>query len=116
MAGKDGFLLKKNAEEFVETSNKGKPLSRGQVVQCLILGGADARSVPVTINPSRVCLAVLPATSTVILQSLLPGVLVNISLQEVSLWRKAQLKLLGCLFVVFSGGTKWSNWDLSGQF
>ena len=85
VAGKDGFLLKKNAEEFVETYNKGKPLSRGQVVQCLILGGADARSVPVTINPSRVRPAILPATTTVILQSLLPGVLVNITLQEVRL-------------------------------
>lgn len=85
MASKDGFLLKKNAEEFVETCNKGKPLSRGQVVQCLILGGADARSVPVTINPSRVRPAILPATTTVILQSLLPGVLVNITLQEVRL-------------------------------
>eukprot|EP00731_Ephydatia_muelleri_P020460 Em0013g187a len=85
VASKDGFLLKKNAEEFVETCNKGKPLSRGQVVQCLILGGADARSVPVTINPSRVRPAILPATTTVILQSLLPGVLVNITLQEVAL-------------------------------
>ena len=83
VAGKDGFLLKKNAEEFVETRNKGKPLARGQVVQCLILGGADARSVPVTINPSRVLASVLPATATVILQSLLPGLLVNITPQEV---------------------------------
>lgn len=84
IAGKDGFLLKKNAAEFVETSNKGKALCRGQVVQCLVLGGADARSVPVTINPGRVRPAVLPATSTVILQSLLPGVLVNTTLQEVA--------------------------------
>ena len=32
----------------------GKPLKAGQVVSCLVLPGANARSVPVTINPEKV--------------------------------------------------------------
>jgi len=32
----------------------GKPLKAGQVILCLILPGANSRSVPVTINPEEV--------------------------------------------------------------
>lgn len=74
---KTGFLLNKNAQQFIKTCNNGalclfvcvvcvvvcschkifylgKPLRTGQVISCLILPGANARSVPVTINPDQV--------------------------------------------------------------
>ena len=38
----------------INFSCSGKSLKTGQVVSCLILPGANARSVPVTINPDQV--------------------------------------------------------------
>ena len=32
----------------------GKPLKIGQVVSCMVLPGANTRSVPVTVNPEQV--------------------------------------------------------------
>ena len=81
--GKTGFLLKKNAAEFVKSFNKGKPLCLGQVVQCLVLPGADARSVPITVNPSAVMGSLIAGDSLVALHSLLPGLLVNAAVKEV---------------------------------
>ena len=37
----------------------GKPLKEGQVILCLVLPGANSRSVPVTINPDQVCSALV---------------------------------------------------------
>ena len=80
---KTGFLLRKNAAEFVKSSNKGKPLCVGQVIRCLVLPGADARSVPVSINPSQVGGALLSGDSLLGMNSLLPGLLVNAAIKEV---------------------------------
>ncbi len=81
--GKLGFLLKKNASEFIKTCNRGRTLCLGQVVQCLVLPGADARSVPVTINPSAVRSSLISADSLMAMHSLLPGLLVNAAVKEV---------------------------------
>ena len=37
----------------------GKPLKEGQVILCLVLPGANSRSVPVTINPDQVYTALV---------------------------------------------------------
>ena len=81
---KTGFLLRKNAAEFVKSANKGKPLCLGQVIQCLVLPGADARSVPVSINPSQVGGALLSGDTLLGMNALLPGLLVNAAVKEVS--------------------------------
>lgn len=81
--GKSGFLLRKNASEYLKLCNRGRTLCLGQVVQCLVLPGADARSVPVTINPSAVRSSVLSADAFVAIHSLLPGLLVNATVKEV---------------------------------
>lgn len=85
MADKTGFLLRKNAAEFSKICNKGKTLVLGQVIQCVILPGADARSVPVSVNPSQVCGALLSSESLVGMNALLPGLLVNAAVKEVGL-------------------------------
>lgn len=82
MEGKTGFLLKKNATEVVK--RKGKSLAIGQVVCCLVLGGADARAVPVSINPSQIGGALLPGDMLVGVNALLPGALVNAAVEKVS--------------------------------
>ncbi len=79
--GKSGFLLKKNATGVVM---KGKSLSTGQVMVCLVLPGADARAVPVTVNPSQVGGALLPGDTLLGVNALLPGLLVNAAVKEVS--------------------------------
>ncbi len=81
---KTGFLLKKNAAEFVKNQMKGKSLCLGQVVQCLVLDGANARTIPVTINPSKVCDSVVPSDHKMGIKSLLPGLLVTATVKEVS--------------------------------
>ena len=37
----------------------GKPLKEGQVILCLVLPGANSRSVPVTINPDQIYTALV---------------------------------------------------------
>ena len=81
---KTGFLLRKNAAEFIKSSNKGKPLCLGQVIHCLVLPGADARSVPVSVNPSQVGGALLSCDSLLGINAVLPGMLVNAAIKEVS--------------------------------
>ena len=81
--GKTGFLLRKNSSEFIKSCNRGKPLCRGQVVQCLVLPGASARAVPVSINPTAVREILLPGDSLLGVNALLPGMLVNAAVKEV---------------------------------
>lgn len=83
VAGKVGFLLKKNASEFIKTCNRGKPLVRGQVVRCKVLSAVDARSVPVSVDPGIVGGALVGGDSLVHLHALQPGVLVNTAVKEV---------------------------------
>ena len=45
----------------------GKPLKVGQVISCLVLPGANARSVPVTINPEKVHAALVSINVSVYL-------------------------------------------------
>ena len=81
---KTGFLLRKNGAEFIKSSNRGKPLSLGQVIHCLVLPGADARSVPVSINPSQVGGALLPSDSLLGINAVVPGLLVSAAIKEVN--------------------------------
>ena len=83
IADKTGFLLKKNAAEFIKTHHKGKALSQGQVVHCVVLTGPEARAVPVGINPSLVSTAMISSENMVRVGSLLPGLLVKASVKEV---------------------------------
>lgn len=84
LKGKTGFLLKKNAAEFVKLQGRGKSLCLGQVVKCLVLPGADARAIPVSINPSQVGGALLSGDTLIGINALLPGLLVNAAVKEVS--------------------------------
>ncbi len=79
---KTGFLLKRNAMEVVK--GKGKSLSLGQVVACLVLQGADARAVPVSVNPTQVTGSLLSGDTLIGVNALLPGVLVNSAVKEVN--------------------------------
>ena len=79
---KTGFLLKRNATELV--GGKGKSLSLGQVVSCVVLTGVDARAVPVSVNPSQVGGALLPGDTLIGLNALMPGTLVNAAVKEVN--------------------------------
>lgn len=80
---KTGFLLKKNATEFIKTQRKGRSLCVGQVVHCVVLPGPDVRAVPVSINPSQVGVAMMSSKHLVGVGSLLPGLLVKASVKEV---------------------------------
>jgi rRNA biogenesis protein RRP5 len=83
--GKSGFLLKKNAAEFVHSWYKGRSLCVGQVVRCVVLSGPDTRTVPVSVNPSDVDVAMMSASDHIIgIGSLLPGLLVKAAVKEVS--------------------------------
>lgn len=83
VAGKTGFLLKKNASEFIEACNKGGCLEPGQVVRCKVLSDVEARSVPVSVNPDIVGGALVGGDSLIQLHALLPGMLVNTAIKEV---------------------------------
>ena len=80
---KVGFLLKKNATEFVRTCNRGKVLRCGQVVRCKVLSAVDTRSVPVSVEPSVVGGALVGGDSLVQLHALQPGILVNTAVKQV---------------------------------
>ena len=80
---KTGFLLRKNAVEFIKTCNKGKPLVRGQVMRCKVLSAVDARSLPVSVEPGVVGGALVGGDSLVQMRALQPGLLVNTSVKEV---------------------------------
>lgn len=82
VSNKTGFLLKKNTTEFLKTSG-ARCLVRGQVVRVKILSDVDARSVPVTVEPSVVGGALVGGDSLVQLHALQPGILVNTSVKEV---------------------------------
>lgn len=81
--GKSGFLLNKNAAEFVELQHGGKSLCVGQVVHCEVLAGPDTRAVPVCINPSHLGVAMVSSEHMVGVGSLLPGLLVKAAVKEV---------------------------------
>lgn len=82
---KTGFLLRKNAAEFVGSYCRGRSLCVGKVVHCVVLTGPDTRTVPVSINPSDVGVAMMSPSDHVIgLGSLLPGLLVKAAIKEVS--------------------------------
>ena len=83
VAGKTGFLLKKNAVEFIKTCNRGKPLVCGQVVRCKLLSAVEARSVPVSVEPCVVGGALVGGDSLAQLHALQPGLLVNTAVKEV---------------------------------
>ena len=83
--GKTGFLLKKNAAEFVRSRCKGRSLCVGQVVHCAVLAGPDTRTVPISVNPSDVGVAMMSSSEHLIgMGSLLPGLLVKAAIKEVS--------------------------------
>lgn len=82
--GKTGFLLKNNASEFIKSGNRGKPLSLGQVLQCLVLLGSDSRTTSLSISPGAVAGSLVPGDSLVSLPALLPGMLVNATVKEVA--------------------------------
>lgn len=50
---------------------------------CLVLPGASARAVPISVNPSVVRDALLPGDSLLGVNALLPGMLVNAAVKEV---------------------------------
>lgn len=83
VAGKSGFLLKKNAAEFVKVHRRGKALCLGQVVQCMVLTGTDTAAVPVTVNPSQVNVAMMVRDEMIGMKSLLPGLLVRAAVKRV---------------------------------
>ena len=78
-----GFLLKKNAAEFIKTCNKGKPLVRGQVTRFKVLSAVEARSVPVSVDLGVVGGALVGGDSLVQMHALQPGMLVNTAVKEV---------------------------------
>lgn len=80
---KTGFLLEKNAAEFIKKEQKGRSLCVGQVVSCLILAGPDARTVSVAINPSQVGVAMVSPDHMIGMGALLPGLLVKATIKEV---------------------------------
>lgn len=96
--GKTGFLLRKNSSGFTKSYNRGKALCRGQVVQCLVLPGARARAIPVSINPSVVQETLLPGDTLVGLNALLPGMLVNAAVKEVRQKHALQLGFITLAF------------------
>ena len=107
VSGKTGFLLKKNAAQFVRESNKGKPLVCGQVTRCKVLSGVDARSVPVSVDPGMVGGALVGGDSLVQLHALQPGLLVNTAVKEVSVYNCLVRQLWSyCVCVGVSGGVK----------
>ena len=59
----------------------GKPLKAGQVISCLILPGANARSVAVTVNPEEVHTALV-----CILMFLYVGLAICLSLCNICLY------------------------------
>ena len=83
VANKVGFLLKKNAKEFVKTCCRGRKLRCGQVVRCKVLSDVDTRSVPVSVEPGVVGGALVGGDSLVQLHALQPGLLVNTAMKEV---------------------------------
>ena len=83
VAGKTGFILKKNAVDFIRTCNRGKPLVCGQVMRCKVLSAVEARSVPVSVEPCVVGGALVGGDSLVQLHALQPGILVNTTVKEV---------------------------------
>ena len=99
VAGKTGFLLKKNATEFVRTCNKGKPLVRGQVMRCKVLSAVDARSVPVSVEPSLVGGALVGGNCLVQLHALQPGTLINAAVKEVRAVRVAGCMLMSIIII-----------------
>lgn len=83
--GKAGFLLKKNSAEFVRSQCKGRSLCVGQVVHCVVLDGPDTRTVPISVNPSDVSMAMMSSSDHLVgVGSLLPGLLVKAVVKEVS--------------------------------
>ena len=83
VANKVGFLLKKNAKEFIRKCNRGRNLRCGQVVRCKVLSAVDARSIPVSVEPGVVGGALVGGDSLVQLHALQPGLLVNMAVKEV---------------------------------
>ncbi len=77
VTSKNGFLLKKNASEYIKKYLNGAPLFVGQLVNCLVVNGASARSIPVTIDPEKITSSMLSVDTFIPLSSLLPGLLVN---------------------------------------
>ena len=81
--GRSGFLLHKNAAEFVSSTGRRR-LQVGQVVLCTVLPGAQARAGPVSINPTTVFKSLFSSDSLFQLSSLLPGMLVNAVVKQVT--------------------------------
>ena len=99
--GKSGFLLKKNAAEFVKTYRRGKALCVGQVLQCLVLMGTDTKAVPITINPSQASVAMMRKDEMIGMKSLLPGILVRAAVKQVHCARiRENIVLLRVTFII----------------
>ena len=104
VAGRSGFLLHKNATEFVTSCNGKRPLHVGQVVLCCVLPGAQARAGPVSVNPSTIFNCLISSDRITPLSSLLPGMLVNAVVKQVAT-RGITLGFLGG----FEGSTSWRH-------
>ena len=85
VAGKIGFLLKKNAIEFIKTYNRGKPLVCGQIMRCKVLSTVNARSLPVSVDPGVVGGALMGGDSLIQMHAIQPGLLVNTAVKEASI-------------------------------
>ena len=82
--GRTGFLLHKNAAEFLSSTGRRR-LEVGQVVLCTVLPGAQARAGPVSINPSVVFKSLFSSADSLFqLSSILPGIMVNATVKQVT--------------------------------
>ena len=67
-------------------------------MQCLVLPGASARAVPVSVNPGVVRDTLLPGDSLLGVNALLPGMLVNAAVKEVGMGRGGIVYKQTCAF------------------
>ena len=104
VAGRSGFLLHKNAAEFITSCNDKRPLHVGQVVLCCVLPGAQARAGPVTVNPSTIFSSLMSSDRITPLSALLPGMLVGAAVKQVATCGLT-LSFLGG----FEGSTSWRH-------
>lgn len=74
ITGETGFILKKNTDE---KKGAASSLLIGQVVNCVVLSGASARAIPLSITSQAIRSSTVSADSFLPLSSLLPGLLVN---------------------------------------